>query len=182
MPTHVALLRGINVGGKNRLPMKDLVAMFDAEGARAVRTYVASGNVVFDATAAAAAKITRGVSARIAADFSLDVPLVLRSATELRQAAAANPFTPEEGMTEERLFVAFLADAPTKKAIASLAPDRSPPDRFIVRGRDVFLHLPNGAARTKITVAWLDARLGTTATVRNWNTIQKLDRLAHGER
>lgn len=177
MSIHVALLRAVNVGGNNRLPMRDLVAMFEAAGARDVRTYIQSGNVVFDAAPRAAPRIVAAVRDAIARDLGLRVPLVLRTAAELHGAAAGNPFLAEE---EDRVYVGFLADLPTKAAVAALDPGRSPPDRFVVRGREIYLHLPTGAARTKITVDWLDRNLGTVTTLRNWRTVTKLDAMARG--
>lgn len=178
MPTHVALLRAINVGGKNRVPMSDLVRMFEAAGARAVRTYIQSGNVVFEAAASAAPRIATVVREAIASELGHHVPLVLRTAAELHEAATKNPLF--AAGDEERLYVGFLAEAPTKAAVAALDPARSPPDRFVVRGREVYLHLPNGAGKTKITVDWLDAKLGTVTTVRNWRTVTTLDAMARG--
>jgi uncharacterized protein (DUF1697 family) len=107
------------------------------------------------------------------------VPVVLRSAAELRAVVRGNPFL-EAGADPATLHVAFLADRPTAAAAASLDPARSPPDAFAVRGREVYLHLPNGGARSKLTTAWLDARLDTVSTVRNWRTVERLLALASG--
>jgi uncharacterized protein (DUF1697 family) len=169
----VALLRGINVGGKNMLPMKDLVAMFERAGCTTTRHYIQSGNVVFEAAPALAAKIPVVVHAAIAKGFGLDVPVVVRSEKELRAVAAGNPLL-AAGADPDTLHVMFLADPPSKKAIATLDPDRSPPDTFVVKGREVYLACPNGVARTKLSNAWFDAKLGTTSTGRNWRTVLKL--------
>lgn len=171
--TWVALLRGINVGGKNSLPMRDLAALFTDAGAAAVETYIQSGNVVFDAPARAEARIAAAVKKGIVAGFGFDVPIVLRSADELAAIARANPFL-EAGRDPKTLHVVFLADAPSRAKLATLDPARSPPDELMVRGRDVFLHLPNGMGRTKLTNAWFDSRLGTVSTARNWNTVLTL--------
>ena len=170
--THVALLRGINVGGKNRLPMAALTAMFERAGGREVRTYIQSGNVVFRASAREAAQVGTRVSAAIAKELGLRVPLVLRSAAELRAVAAGNPFLADED--EGRLHVAFLADTPRAAARAALDPERSPPDRFLLKGRDLYLCCPNGMARTRLTNDYLDRTLGTVSTVRNWKTVLAL--------
>jgi uncharacterized protein (DUF1697 family) len=171
--TFVALLRGINVGGKNKLPMKDLVAMFERAGCVTTRHYIQSGNVVFAAPPALAAKIPAVVEAAIAKGFGLRVPVVVRSEKELRAVAAGNPFL-DAGVDADALHVMFLADAPSRAAIASLDPDRSPPDRFVVKGREIYLACPNGIGRTKLGNAWFDAKLGTTSTARNWRTVLKL--------
>jgi uncharacterized protein (DUF1697 family) len=168
---HLALLRGINVGGKAILPMKDLVAIFSASGATAIQTYIQSGNVLFDATDPAA--VAALVTAEIAARFAYPGRIVLRSAAELAAAYRANPFA-KAGAPLEMLHVYFLADQPSPTAIKSLDPDRSPGDSFTVLGRDIFLHLPNGMARTKLTNAYFDTKLNTVSTARNWKTVAKL--------
>ena len=177
---HVALLRGVNVGGKNRLPMAELSAMFERAGCTDVRTYIQSGNVVFGASERVAAQVGAQVSAALAKQLGLRVPLVLRSAEELRAVAANNPFLRELHEREElkRLHVAFLKRVPTASARAALDPERSPPDRFFARGRELYLCCPNVMARTKLTNDYLDRTLGSVSTVRNWNTVLALCELA----
>ncbi len=175
--TWVALLRGINVGGKNPLAMKDLVAKFEAAGCANVRTYINSGNVLFSASPTLAKGIPATVSKKIRDKFGLQVPIVLRTADELVAVTKDNPLL-EEGAAIDNLFVGFLAEKPTAKAIAALDPSRSPPDHFLIRDREIFLTLPNGAARTKLTNAWFDSKLRTVSTMRNWRTVLKLAELA----
>jgi uncharacterized protein (DUF1697 family) len=171
--TFVALLRGINVGGKNMLPMKALVQMFAAAGCKDVRTYIQSGNVIFHATPRVADRLSAVIAARIEKEFGYRTPVVIRTREQLAEVADNNPFL-AAGAAENSLHVLFLADAPGPSRIASLDPDRSPPDAFLVRGREVFLHLPNGAARTKLTNAYFDAKLATTSTGRNWRTVNMI--------
>ncbi len=176
--TFVALLRGVNVGGKNTLPMAALVEMFSAEGCRDVSTYVQSGNVVFAAGSALAARLETSIPRRIAERFGYDIPIVLRSHRELAAVLEANPFVGQAGVAETGLHVMFLADQPTAPRIAGLDPARSPPDAFAVRGREVYLHCPNGFGRTKLANAYFDARLATQSTCRNWRTTVTLGDLA----
>lgn len=169
--TFVALLRGINVGGKRMLPMKDLTALFTKAGAKDVRTYIQSGNVVFDAKAAP--PVIERVRGAIETQFGFDVPMVVRSAEALQAVVASSPFD-----DVEHVYVVFLADPPSPAQVKALDPNRSAPDRFVVRGSDVFLHLPNGVARTKLSNAWFDAQLKTVSTVRNWKTVLELARMS----
>jgi uncharacterized protein (DUF1697 family) len=171
--TFVALLRGINVGGKNMLPMKDLTAIFERAGCVAVRHYIQSGNVVFGATPRQSASIARVVAERIEKDHGLKVPVVVRTALEIAAVARGNPYL-RRASDPKHLHVMFLAQEPEKKRASALDPQRSPPDAFELRGREVFLLLPNGAARTKLTNAYFDSTLATTSTGRNWNTVLKL--------
>jgi uncharacterized protein (DUF1697 family) len=170
---YVALLRGINVGGKNMLPMKDLAEMFREAGCADVSTFIQSGNVLFSAGRNAESVLSEKISRRIEARFGYRIPVVLRSLEELGRAATANPFL-TAGVDEKALHIYFLRDLPTREAVAGLDAERSRPDRFTVRGREIYLHLPNGMARTKLTNAWVDSRLRTVSTARNWNTTLKL--------
>ena len=171
--TYVALMRGINVGGKNMLPMAVLVELFSELGCSDVRTYVQSGNVVFCSTAALATTLADTVAKAIERRRKLKVPVVLRSARELARVVAANPFVRADVDAVE-LHVMFLADTPAKSAVGELDAKRSPPDEFVVAGREVYLRLPNGVARSKLTNAYFDGRLATVSTIRNWRTVRKL--------
>jgi uncharacterized protein (DUF1697 family) len=175
--TFVALLRGINVGGKNLLPMRDLVAMFERAGCAEVRHYIQSGNVVFRAAGALAARISQVIAGDIERTFRLSVPVVLRSGKELTAVAKGNPHI-ADGADPAACHVMFLADAPSKKQCAALDPARSPGDSFVAKGREVYLLCPNGVARTKLTNAYFDSALGTTSTARNWKTVLKLVEMA----
>jgi uncharacterized protein (DUF1697 family) len=177
---YVALLRGINVGGKNIVPMRALADMFTAAGCVKVVTFIQSGNVVFEASERVAARIPDQICARILEDFGCRTPVILRNARELRDVIANNPFV-ESGGPEDFMHVMFLAGQPAARAVAALDPDRSPPDRFTVRGKEIYLLLPNGAGRSKLTNAWFDSKLKTVSTSRNWRTVNKLLQMAESE-
>ena len=174
---HIALLRGINVGGKNRLPMKDLAAMFVDAGCEGVRTYIQSGNVVFRADPAVADEVPARISASIQSQFGYEITVVTRSAQDIEAVVRVNPFL-ERGAETDKLHVVFLADPPDADGVETLDPDRSPPDEFTVRGREIYLHCPDGMARSKLTNAYFDSRLATVSTMRNWKTVSKLLELA----
>ena len=179
MATHVALLRGINVGGKNRLPMGDLAQMFVAAGCADVRNYIQSGNVIFRASHDKAEKLPGVIGKRIAEAFGYRVPVVLRTAAQLGEVIQDNPFL-KAGAPEATLHVMFLASLPEAGKIAALDPGRSPHDAFFVRDREIYLHLPNGVADSKLTNAWFDSKLATTGTSRNWRTVLKLHEMMQG--
>ncbi len=177
---YVALLRGINVGGKNKLPMKDLLGMFVQAGCRDTHAYIQSGNVIFRADPDIVAPLPGVITAWIAERFGYRVPVLLRTAEEIGDVIRHNPFV-AAGAAEETLHVLFLADRPSAASVDSLDPDRSPPDAFIVRGQEIYLRLPNGAGRTKLTNNYFDTRLATMGTGRNWRTITTLAALMEGE-
>ena len=179
---NVALLRGINVGGKNKLLMRDLAAMFSEAGCDEVRTYIQSGNVVFRAGPALARRVPVLIGEAIAARFGYRVPVLTRTAGELAAVILANPFL---GVAAEvgqlgQLHVGFLADRPEAAAVDALDPDRSPPDEFAVVGREVYSYCPQGIARTRLTTRYFESKLSTTMTARNWKTVLKLHELAGG--
>ncbi len=170
---HVALLRGINVGGKRKLPMKSLAAMFTAAGCVDVETYIQTGNVVFGAPSSVATRLPTTIAAAIEQRLGYSAPVVIRSEEELAAVVECNPFL-NRGIDTAALHVAFLADVPDPACVAALDAKRSPGDSFIMRGRDIYLWLPNGVARTKLTNDYFDRTLKTTSTLRNWNTVLKL--------
>lgn len=122
---YVALLRGINVGGKNKLPMKDLVALFTDLGCREVTHYIQSGNILFQAPPTLVNRLSKLVAAMILERFGFSVPVIIRSSEQLREVHRNNPFLKATGAA---VHVAFLSDRPKPKDIASLDPKRSPPD------------------------------------------------------
>ncbi len=172
---NVALLRGINVGGKNKLPMKQLAAMFREAGCEDVQTYIQSGNVLFRADPSLAEGIPSLISDEIFNTFGYQIPVVTRTVRELQEIVQANPFTPAE---ENKLLIFFLTDFPDPEHIAALDPNHSPGDEFAVLGREVFAHYPNGVAGSKLTNSYIDSRLSTTSTGRNLRTVKKLLELA----
>ncbi len=174
---YVALMRGINVGGKNKLPMADLVAAFERAGATDVKTYIQSGNVIFRATPVVAKSISATVHAEVQKRHAINSPVIIRTAGELASVTSRNPY-PDAVSEPKTLHVFFLANAPKAAATARLDPERSPGDRFVVDDKDIFAHCPNGMARTKLTNAYFDRTLDTVSTGRNWNTVLKLQALA----
>ena len=153
--------------------MADLAAMFREAGCSDVQTYIQSGNVVFRAGPELVGDIPSMISASIMERFGYSVPVLTRTALEFQDIVKANPFA-ESGAETNKLHVMFLADLPDRAHVEALDPNRSPGDEFAVVGREVFLHFPNGVARSKLTNAYFDSSLSTTSTSRNWRTVGKL--------
>jgi len=174
--THVVLLRGVNVGGRNRLTMAALAQLLEAAGGTGVRTYVQSGNAVLSASAAVARLLPGELSRRLGEALDLQVRVVLRTAEELREVVRQNPF-PDVAREPKRLHVAFLDAPPSPAAARALDPARSPPDAILLRGRELYLWLPNGVAGTRFTNHYLDQTLGAVSTIRNWRTVLALEAL-----
>jgi uncharacterized protein (DUF1697 family) len=173
VPRFVALLRGVNVGGKNALAMIELRALVESLGYADVRTFIQSGNVVFSTEEPVASlDLERAIEAR----FGLAIAVVLRSAAELERVVRADPFPQAE---RAHVHVGFMAKRPSAVAVAGLDHARFLPEEFVVSGEELYLHLPTGMARTKLP-AYLGRALDVPTTVRNWNTVTRLLGLASG--
>lgn len=181
MPGYVALLRGINVGGRNKVPMRELASLVTATGGDDVQTYLQSGNVIFDVGADLAGTISETIATSISERFGFRVPVLLRSTRQMAEVVRHNPLRGSgTDLDDEKLHVLFLAHRPDPVRVAALDPERSSGETFVVRGQEIYLHLPNGAARTKLTNAYFDAKLGLTTSQRNWRTVTKLLELMEG--
>jgi uncharacterized protein (DUF1697 family) len=178
------MLRGINVSGRNKVPMADLRSMAGSLGYLGVRSYVQSGNLVFDAPGRATpASVASRIGGAVRGSFGVNVPVVVRTGDELAGVVAANPFA-AEGLRpddEPRLFhVTFLDSAPDRTAVAGLeaAAEAFRPDVLRVAAADVYLHIPGGYGETKLNNAFLERKLGGSATTRNWKTVTTLAAMA----
>ena len=173
---YVALLRGINVGGKHSVPMKLLATMFNDAGCENVQTYIQSGNVVFSAPAAVVAKLPAAISQAIQKQLGHEVPVVIRTADQMKNVIAGNPFAERKDFSDFS-HVVFFSGRFSPTNIQQLDPKRSPGDEFQCRECEVYLWLPNGAGRTKLNSTYLDKTLAGTGTQRNWRTVVKLDQM-----
>ena len=181
MTTYVALLRAVNVRGKNRVSMTELRAALGADGLESVSTVLQSGNVLLRSTEPEAAVATR-VRNTIEKAFALRVGVIVRSASEVAAIASRNPFlAAAETVEPTTLHVAFLAEHPSDATVSTLDPARSPLDAFVVDGREVFLRYPNGSGRSQLTLGYIERTLGTQGTARNWRTVERLAPRAEGE-
>lgn len=175
--THIALLRGINVGGHNKLPMADLRDLFDQLGHTNVATYVQSGNIVFTSETSDEPTLIRGITTAIHDRFAYNVPTIVRTTGELATVASHHPYRAAEP-DDAKLHVIFLDEAPPSEAIPALDPARFTPDEFTLEGRHLYVVYPNGQGRSKLTIDAVERAYGVTATARNWRTVTRLLELA----
>jgi uncharacterized protein (DUF1697 family) len=170
---YVALLRGINVGGK-ALKMGPLVELFEAMKLANVRTYIQSGNVLFTADATGAGKLKAELESRIAKSFGLEVTVILRSHRELKRILLSNPLLQSGSRDSERMHVTFLADEPAAAAAKVLPSAAKTPDEYSRAGKEVYVYCPGGYGKTLYSNAFFEKTLGVRATTRNWRTVNKL--------
>ena len=178
MPIHIAMLRGINVSGHNLIKMEALRESLAELGFHDARTYLQSGNVIFEAGKASTDGLAGKIEKRILADFGLEVPVILRTAGEMEQVVQDNPFVEEAATVDARLYVSFLSAEAPKTAEASLKGLAVNPERLHVHGREVYLYCPNGYGKSKLSNTAVERKLGVIATTRNWKTVNALLALA----
>jgi uncharacterized protein (DUF1697 family) len=178
LPIYIALLRGINVAGKKIVKMEDLRASFEVLGFGRVRTYVQSGNVIFEAKRTSSDDLTEIITTKISRDFGFPIPVVLRTSDEIGKIAGDNPFLNERGLDHSKLHVTFLSALPARDAKERIDGLNARPDQFCVRGREIYLYCPNGYGRSKLSNNALEKALSTGATTRNWKTVSTLSRIS----
>ena len=178
MPHQVALLRAVNLGARNRIAMPLLRELVEGLGYADARTHLQSGNVVYrgddDPQQAA-----RRIEAALAEGAGLDVRVIVRTQKELAAVVERDPMA-ELATEPRRYFVAFLAEPAPKAALAELEPDGFLPERFSAREREIYVWLPGGMRRARLTQAFWERRLAVAVTLRNWNTVRDLAALMAG--
>jgi uncharacterized protein (DUF1697 family) len=175
---HVALLRGINLASRNRVDMAGLRELLGELGYTEVRTYLQSGNAVLTGPAAPDT-VAKEIEQQLQSRYSTSIRVLVRSREELADVVKHNPFAGKE-TDGRKLHVNFLSAEPDPERLADIDRKDFEPDRFALRGREIYLWLPNGMQGTKLPQALSDKRLGVVTTSRNWNTVTKLLELAGG--
>jgi uncharacterized protein (DUF1697 family) len=174
MPTYIAMLRGINVTGSKIIKMEALRASFAALGFKNVKSYVQSGNVIFEAPGVSAAGLAKKIEQKILRDFGHEVPVFLRTPKDMEETVKRNPFLKDPAIDHARLYVTFLAETAPKTAADLLQPLAVGPEQIRVIGREIYLYCPNGYGKTKISNTAIEKKLKVGATTRNWKTTQTL--------
>lgn len=182
MTVYVALLRGINLGGHNRVSMPDLRNLFTTLGHDGVRSYIQSGNLIFNSTVDDPARLAAEIERGVARDLGVSVTVLVRTSDELTRVVANNPFTGRD-VDASTLHVTFLADEPDPDRATELRAPAGMPDEFVLASREVYLHCPEGYGRTRLNNTFFEKRLATAATTRNWKVVNTLLDLTgvHGE-
>lgn len=176
MKTYIALFRGINVGGKNILPMKELVALLQNLGAQGVKTYIQSGNAAFQHQAEQAVELSDRIRAAISESHGFEPQVLLLDVAELEQAIASNPF-PQAEADPKTLHLYFLADRPETPDLETLDNLKQDTEQYGLADKVFYLYAPDGIGRSKLA-ARVEKSLGVTATARNWRTVSKIMAMA----
>jgi uncharacterized protein (DUF1697 family) len=178
MSTQIALLRAVNVGGTGKIPMTELRTLAESIGLTNVRSLLHSGNLVFDAGRRAPATTKTLLESACAESFGLKIDIYVRTPADLEHAIARNPLPKEARDDPARLHLLFLRDAPPASAFKALQAGIKGGELVHAGLHDAYLNYPEGVGNSKLTLGVIERVLGTTGTMRNWNTVSKLAALA----
>lgn len=170
-----ALLRGVNVSGKNLIKMSDLRQMFEDEGFRNANTFIQSGNVVFDSDTDDSSDVSKELETAISKMFGYEVPVIIRSNQELTEIIKKNPFASED---EKMLYITFLKESPEKELAAELQEKIIDNDEIRIIDKNAYLLIRGGYGNTKLSNAFIEKKLRAVSTTRNFRTVKKLIELS----
>jgi uncharacterized protein (DUF1697 family) len=177
MNTYISMLRGINLGNKT-IRMADLKSLYESLGFVDVRTYVQSGNVVFESSEPDSEKLETLIEEQIEKSYVFQVATFVRDKDYFKKVIDNNPFVNERHEDPVRLHVTFLYKSPGQPDLAQLATPKGETDEFAMGEKEIYLFCPNGYGRTKLSNTFFEKKLKVPATTRNWNTVNALFNLA----
>jgi uncharacterized protein (DUF1697 family) len=178
MAAIVSMLRGVNVGGHNKIKMDALRSLYESMKLREAQTYVQSGNVIFRTAERDIALLTKRIEDGIERKLGFRPDVILRTAAEMRQVILRNPFAKRRGIEPGKLLVSFLASDPGEEGRKKVLQMKCDPEELRIEGREVYIYFPNGIGRSKLPWARLDKMLKTPGTGRNWNSVTKMLEMA----
>src|SRR5271157_3543519 len=177
MTVVISMLRGVNVGGHNKIKMDALRNLYESLGLRDAKTYVQSGNVVFRTDAKDLAMLAKRIEDAIERKVGFRLGVILRTTSDLRDTIARNPFAKRRGIDASKLLVTFLAAAPSPEARDEILRVKAGPEEVRIAGRELYVYFPDGMGRSKVWPA-IEKALKKSGTGRNWNTVTKLLEIA----
>lgn len=178
MAVMISMLRGVNVGGHNKIKMDALRALYASLKLRDAQTYVQSGNVVFRTDERDPGLLSKRIQNGIERKFGFRPDVILRTASELKNVIARNPFAKRRGIEPGKLLVVFLAGDPSGEGREKVLQIKCDPEEMRMDGRELYIYFPNGMGRSKLPWASLGNTLKTPGTGRNWNSVTKMVEMA----
>ena len=174
MNHYISLLRGMNVRGQRRVRMKELRALYESLNFNNVRTYIQSGNVIFDSHKSSISGLTNTIETAIEQTFGFSVTTLIRTKKEFYNLVESNPFLDECNGDITKLHVTFLSDTPSSSSVIEIKEVDYGSDQLFISGKEIHLYCPNGYGRTKLSNSFFERKLGMSATTRNWKTVTTL--------
>jgi uncharacterized protein (DUF1697 family) len=178
MAVIICMLRGVNVGGHNKIKMDALKALCVSLKLKDPQTFIQSGNVIFRTEEKDLANVAKRIGDAIQKKIGFRPDVILRTAAELRDAIARNPFAKRTGIEPNRFLVTFLAADPGKEALKKALAIETAPEELHILGREAYIYFHNGMARPKMSWPKIERALGTSGTGRNWNSVTKMLEMA----
>jgi uncharacterized protein (DUF1697 family) len=178
MATYISLLRGINVSGKNKINMDELRCLYESLDFTHVRTYIQSGNVIFNTPEIESFVLSEKIEKEITQSLDFSISVLIRTDDDFRRIIENNPFITAKEEDFSRLYITFLYRSPAESVVRKLSELNSKPDEFSISNKEIYLHCPNGCGKTRLSNNFFEKKLGMPATSRNWKTVNKLYRLA----
>ena len=152
MQTFISILRGINVSGQKKIWMADLKKLYEGLSFSDVKTYIQSGNVIFKSDSKTSdIEFAKKIEKAIFTKYNFEVPVIIRSKEELEKIISQNPFTKEKNIDLKKLHVTFLSETPDKEKIEQIKEADFLPDRFAIKGKEIYLHIPVSYGETKLS-------------------------------
>jgi uncharacterized protein (DUF1697 family) len=179
MKKYISMLRGINVSGQKKVKMNDLKTLYESLKFANVKTYIQSGNVIFESSIFDVDKIKQIIEQKVEETFGYSVSVIIRTDKEFENIVKGNPFIDHKSAEEDTTFlVTFLSDAPPISIVKIVKQFVNKPEALEIRGKEIYLHCPNGYGKSKLSNNFIERKLNVTATTRNWKTVKKLYELS----
>jgi uncharacterized protein (DUF1697 family) len=176
---YISMLRGINVSGQKKIKMADLKTLYESLKFVNVKTYIQSGNIIFDSSTSDVRELKTTIEKKIEKTFGFFASVIIRSNDEFENIINRNPFISHGSIKEDtKLLVTFLTDAPPESIAKTVQQFAKEPEALEVRDKEIYLHCPNGYGKSKLSTSFFERKLGVTATTRNWKTVKKLYELS----
>ena len=181
MPVLISMLRGINVGGHNKVKMDALRALYASLKLENPQTYIQSGNVIFKTKQRDFSRLAKQIQQSIENEFSCCPEIILRTADDLRSVIKKNPFLKRPDIDPAKILIAFLGDDPGDRARETLRKQKFAPEELHVEDRELYIYFPNGIGQSKLPWPRIHKLLGTFSTGRNCTSVSKILQRFHSK-
>lgn len=174
MTVYISLLRGVNVGGR-KIPMNELKQLYESLNFNKVKSYIQSGNLIFESPRREIKELEKEIEEKLEDNYDFPIHIFIRTTDELDEIIKNNPFANE---TLKNIHITFLKETPEDIPVDLINERKDPSEKFITKEREIYLFLPRGYGRTKLSNNFFESKLKIKATTRNWRTVNQLYKLA----
>ncbi|WP_424002926.1 DUF1697 domain-containing protein [Maribacter sp. IgM3_T14_3] len=179
MKTYIAFLRGINVSGKHKIPMAELRELCDSISLKEVKTYIQSGNIVFKSELQNTSELESLISKAILKSFGFEVPVIVKTTSQLRDILNDNPFESEDEIIRKQVYFVLLNDLPKISELTKFKVESYENEEFSISDSCIYLKCKVGYGKAKLNNNLIERKLKVLATTRNYRTMHKLLELSY---